>query len=438
MEIGLTKTSARRIVLATIGSRGDLYPLLAIGRSLVGRGHQVMIAAPERNRQLILDAGIEFHPLRPDPALDADNPILESVAPNKRGAGFAVQKLIYPFVEDTYRDLLSAGQGADLMVFPCFIFPGPMAAERLGIPWAVIHAAPGTLYSVYDPPYLPPVPWLYPLQRWSPIVPKLFNPLAVLSIRSWSKPLREFQAREGFAHTKGDLLLGGMRSPWLTLAVFSSCIGDVQPDWPKPAVVAGFPFFDESSESVDDAIERFLDAGEPPLIASMGSVVSENRLGFLKNVIEAAKIIGRRLLLIESREGEHLRSMYSSPSLLIVDYVPYSLVFPRACALILSGSVGPLSHALRAARPMLIIAAEEMSDQPDNALRAVRLGVARWVLMTKGTRDVIATHLEALLSEPGYAINAELWGKQVRSEDGNARACDALEAVAARRGEVRR
>jgi UDP:flavonoid glycosyltransferase YjiC (YdhE family) len=421
-----------------MGTRGDVYPLIAIGRALRQRGHRVTIATTDDYRPIVYEGGLKHHTLRPDPSLGDENPLMRGVRRSDRNPELAVRKVIYPGVEDTFRDLLSAAHDADLLAFPMFIFPGPMAAERLRIPWVVMHSAPATLYSDYDPPYIPHVSWLYRLQRLSPVVPRLFNPIARFAIRSWSAPLHALRAREGFVREKREYLLGGMRSPWLNLGLFSRCIGAEQPDWPKPCFATGFPFLEEHFGHTEEAIERFLRAGEAPLIGTLGSVVSETRLDFLKNLVKAAARLGQRLLLIAGADADYLRRVTSYPNLFVVDYAPYSWIFPRSSALIISGSIGPVGHALRAGRPMLAVAAEEGADQPDNALRASRLGVARWMHLRRGTAERIEVHLRHLLSDPDYARNAECIAQQVRAEDGAIRACEELEAVVADAGGPRR
>ena len=435
MKPGPSSHPALHFALTTIGSRGDVYPLIAIGRALQQRGHRVTIATPDRYRPIVLAAGLTHHTLRPDPSLDDDdNPLLQGVNRNDRDGEFAIRKLIYPNVEDSFRDLLASAHDADLIAFPVFIFPGEMAAERLGIPWVVLHSAPASLCSVYDPPYIPHVAWLYRLQRLSPLVPRLFNPIARFAIRSWSAPLHALRAREGLYARKARIPLGGMRSPWLTLGLFSRCIGAEQPDWPKPCAATGFPFLEEQPSQNGEAMERFLDAGKPPLIATLGSVVSEDRLDFLKNLVKAVETLDQRLVLIAGPDVDYVRDVTSYPHLFIVDYAPYSWIFPRSAALIISGSIGPVGHALRAGRPMLVIAAEEGPDQPDNALRVERLGVARWMHLRKATTERIATHLRHLLSDPDYTRNAEHFAQQVHAENGAVRACEELEAVVAKAG----
>jgi rhamnosyltransferase subunit B len=419
----------RHFTFAAFGTRGDIFPMLAVADALSERGHRVTFAAPERFRSLIESRGLSYANIRPNAELSLENPLAHGVPEEKLNSEFALRRLIFPFVEDTYRDLLEAGADADMLVFPMYVFPGEMAAERLSIPYTVVHFAPASINSSFDPPYLPQLPWLYPLQRRWPVLSRLLRLAVGPAIRSWSAPMRALREQEGFAEDNRDLIFNALRSPWLNLALFSSCIGGMKPDWPKPTVLAGFPFLEELPGREHEELELFLNEGGPPVIATLGSVSGRSSRDFFIAIVEATKRLGRRLVLIAGAETEVLKRQVGSASVFVVDYVPYSLLFRRACALVISGSVGPLSHALQAGRPFLAIAVPKGIDQFDNALRAVRLGVARWRVLGRCGVEEVTADLQTLLTDPLYAENAARWAAIVRAEHGVVNACEALESV---------
>ena len=59
----------------------------------------------------------------------------------------------------------------------------------------------------------------------------------------------------------------------------------------------------------------------------------------------------------------------------MAEYAPYSALFSRASLVVHQGGVGTTAQCLRAGRPMLIMPYSH--DQPDNARRMRRMGVAR-------------------------------------------------------------
>jgi UDP:flavonoid glycosyltransferase YjiC (YdhE family) len=71
-------------------------------------------------------------------------------------------------------------------------------------------------------------------------------------------------------------------------------------------------------------------------------------------------------------------------------------------------------------------------DQPDNARRMRRLGVARVIQRSDYKPWRVARRLRAMLAAPEYEASARSAAEQVAKEDGVKTACDALEALHAR------
>ena len=68
-------------------------------------------------------------------------------------------------------------------------------------------------------------------------------------------------------------------------------------------------------------------------------------------------------------------------------------------------------------------------DQPDNAARLERLGVARMVRRQQYTAERAAAELDRLLTDKRYAEHAAEAARQVRSEDAVQSACEAILSV---------
>jgi UDP:flavonoid glycosyltransferase YjiC (YdhE family) len=88
-----------------------------------------------------------------------------------------------------------------------------------------------------------------------------------------------------------------------------------------------------------------------------------------------------------------------------------------------------LAQALAAGRPQLIVPVA--FDQPDNARRTVKLGIARSIPFRKTTAEAIARELAVLLTAPDCAARALSVGREVAQEDGARAAANALENAAA-------
>jgi rhamnosyltransferase subunit B len=111
----------------------------------------------------------------------------------------------------------------------------------------------------------------------------------------------------------------------------------------------------------------------------------------------------------------------------VANYAPYSKLFPRASAIIHQGGVGTTAQALSSGKPMLVMPYSH--DQPDNARRVRRLGVARVIRRRRYTAELAARKITLLLENAAMRQRAARIGEQLRREDGLKAACDALEAL---------
>lgn len=112
-------------------------------------------------------------------------------------------------------------------------------------------------------------------------------------------------------------------------------------------------------------------------------------------------------------------------NILAMSYVPYSQIFPRACAIVHQGGIGTTAQALRAGRPTLVIPYSH--DRPDNAARVERLGTSRTISRNHDVAKPVARQLYELLKNPSYVAKASEVGDIIRAEDGVGVACDAIE-----------
>lgn len=208
-----------------------------------------------------------------------------------------------------------------------------------------------------------------------------------------------------------------------------------QPDWPPQTIVTGFPFYDERGRPGDASelppeLTRFLGAGPPPVVFTLGSSAVWVAKDFYRESIVAAQNLGERALLLVDDAAEVTRGGPMPPGMAAFDYVPHSRILPHAKAIVLAGGIGTTSQSLRAGKPLLIVPFAH--DQFDNAARVERLGIGLVISRERYTAQRAATALERLLGTPGFARKASEIGRRVQSEDGIAVACDAIERMPSR------
>ena len=413
-----------RVVLSCWGSYGDLFPYLGLAVELKARGHVPVIATCPVYRELVEGEGFEFRPVRPDvDPLNRD--ILERAMDPVKGSEVVVKQLIVPHVRDAYVDLIEATRGADLVLSHPVSFATPIVATEYKLPWLSTVLSPVSFFSTYDFPVLPPYAFLARVTRSSRFAARAFLGLAKRITGRWTAPVRAFRAERGLADV-GDPLYEGQFSPMGTLALFSRVLAEPQPDWPPAPVVTGFPFFNRAIP-MPSGLAEFLDRGDPPIVFTLGSAASGAPGAFYDESVKAAASLGQRAVFLVSQYAPVLSQSQLPAGMMVTEFAPHDALFPRAAATVHHGGIGTTGQALRSGKPMLVV--PHAHDQPDNAARASRLGIARVLDAQKYTASRAAAHLRALLDIPSYRTRADDVGRTVREENGAKAACDVIERV---------
>jgi hypothetical protein len=322
-----------------------------------------------------------------------------------------------------YEDLMKAVTGADAFISGEVVFPAASVAEKTRIKWITTTLAPGSFLSPYDPLVPPTAQWLKHLRfLGSPFHSVMFSVVRRM-IDSWFEPYRVFRRELGLSEDRNPLFEG--KSDLLHLAMFSKLLGKPQPDWHSPTLQTGFCFYDGQNDlgKMPETLTEFFDAGEPPIVFTLGSAAVMDARDFFEESAKAARILNRRAVLLFGVFNEPPKSV--DESIVAFDYAPYSLVFPRAACVVHQGGVGTTAQVLRAGVPHLVMPYSH--DQPDNAARVERIGVARTISREKYTGESAAKELRRLLADLSYKANAVETRKIVEAEHGTRIACDAIE-----------
>lgn len=414
-----------RIVLATMGSLGDLHPMIALGLGLRDRGHSVVINTWSGYREKVESLGLEFASLRPD--VDIDDRELHARAMDARtGPEFVIKELILPNIRAMYDDVMAATEGADALINGEIVYVGDAVAQTRDIKWISSTLAPLTMFSSYDPNVYPQASWVFDLVRPMPVAfhDALFR-LMRWTIRDWFKPYRKFRKELGLSEDH-DPVFTDKIAPLLHLAMFSRALGEPQPDWPPQTVQTGTCFFDESESSeLQPELGAFLDGGEPPIIFTLGSAAVLDARDFFDESIAAAKTLNKRAVVLYGRDCPRPQGL--NDEIIGVEYAPFSLIFRHAACIVHQAGVGTTSQVLRAGVPAVIVPFSH--DQPDNAARCRRRGAALVISRHNYNRQTAAKAIEKVLSNNEFRSNAERLASIVAKENGISTTCDAIENV---------
>jgi rhamnosyltransferase subunit B len=211
-----------RVLLATIGSLGDLHPVLGLGIELLGRGHSVTIATSEAHRQNVEATTLSFAAIRPDPDLNPGR--IRELFNQRHGPERLIRDFIMPIVRDMYEDLLPLVRDTDVLVASELIYPAAVFGEKFGIPWLSLILAPASFFSVHEPPVLPPIPFPHGLRHLGSWTHLVLNAMFRLATATWSNPLKRLRHELGLPRGQ-NAIFEAKHSPYGSLAVFSPCIG---------------------------------------------------------------------------------------------------------------------------------------------------------------------------------------------------------------------
>lgn len=420
-----------RIVLATVGSLGDLHPFIAIGLALRARGADAVLAVPEDHLAKVRSAGLEAYAILPSfeqVGRATGLPDHEVVRRILLDSHFLIGRILLPPLADSVSRLLRISEGASAVAGSAFTFAAPIAAERLDIPFIHTVLQPMSWFSADNPPTGPgfrfvarPSPELLG-QGWNKFI--LSCGRRYMRLR-YGREIDRVRAVHGLAPTRAAPMIDAGTTPALSIGTYSSAFATLPKDAPQPSAVTGFPWYDadEGGEAaLDPELAAFLDNGPSPLVVSLGSFVPYSDTSLYAQAAIMAKRLGKRAVLLV---GEAKAT--GSDQVLVRQYAPHSLLFPRAAVVVHHGGIGTTGQALRSGRPQLI--APFMGDQPDNAARVARLGAGLVVSPKQFALEAPAA-LRRLMHEATFASVAAAKAQRVRKEGGAGAAAHAILQIA--------
>ncbi len=408
-----------RILIATVGSHGDILPFITLGKEFQRRGHDVRFYADKTFENLASKAALRFTPMASgDEYRDAmRNPDITDPIKGMRMVGEAVGEYAPMFYRAMSNDI---DPGNTIMVGSTFAFAARLLREKHHVPTAIVQLSPSLFRSEYMAPRLSPlghmqrVPRIVKRFMWSSM-DRMF--LDSIFAAPFNRVRHELglppivRAMHDWVH-QADLLIG----------LFPEWFAERQPDWPAELQLTGFPFeTQDDTAPVSDELNDFLQAGDAPVGFTAGTANATSHRFFATSA-EACRLSGRRGLLITQDAAQLPPSL--PPGVLHVPFAPFRTLLPKLAAIVHHGGIGSTSEALRAGVPQLI---RPMAfDQFDNASRAVRLGAAREILPRLYKPEAVTQALAELIDNASVRANCAKLARQLAAEDGIARACDTI------------
>ncbi len=409
------------IVLPTIGSAGDVIPVIGLGIGLKARGHRVTVLTSPYFQTLIERAGLELAPIgtAEDFKKGIENPDIWHPI---KGLQTIAREAVVPAMRIMYAYLATLDPKKTILAASGMSFAARLAQEKLGFRLVTIHLQPTLFMSAYDnsemggvkiPNGLPTgfQAWrLKELERW--IVDPLMAPA-----------LNAFRAELGLPPTS-RLFGRWMHSPQRVVGLFPAWFAPPQPDWPQHLHLPGFVDYQPEDAPLTPEMQQFLAKGEAPIVFTPGSAMKHGD-SFFRAAIQASQTLGKRAILL-TRFRDQLPATLPE-GMLHVEWVQLGRLLPHARALVYHGGIGTMAQALKAGIPQLMVPFAH--DQPDNANRLKALGIAERLDPGKFTAKRVVAKLDWLLNDPQVQAKVKTFARKVDFETALEEACQLIETI---------
>ncbi len=445
-----------KIGLQTWGSEGDTRPFLALAAGLARAGHQVTLAALDitgrDHRQLAARFGFA---LAEPPALEIPSPekiaelwqeLLRTSNP-LRQAELIMRHAFDPAAEAMFETARALCRDNEAVIGHFLVTPLGAAAEKAGRPRATVHLAHGYLPF----PDLPP-PGLPDLGRWSyPLGWKLAR---LVTNKIFLKRVNALRLREGLPPDR-DALEQSWASETLNLIAVSPSLCRRPFGAGEKHQVCGFLNLpgDQGGEELPPGLADFLEAGEPPVYFTFGSMMLYSP-DYIRETVglwrEAVRQVGCRAVFqapaepcaaaLSSRPNRGGRMPEETPPafaaddrVFVVSRAPHAAVLPGCALVVHHGGAGTTQASLLAGRPSVVV--PHLADQFFWGAELERLGVAGRTRKRRGlTAGALARSIAGALASPAMAQRAEAVGAAMAGENGVAAAVTLIEARLGKRG----
>lgn len=381
-----------RVLLSTIGGRGDVHPLLALGIRLTSLGRQVRLCAPPDFHDLATGHGLHFTPIGPE---------LQSGAlwPHTLAD---LERLVPEIVADQFRTLLDAAADCDVIV-GCnqLQVTARSVAQLLGIRYLYVARSPISLPS---PHHAPPRP-----------VGRHHAETTVDNLLLWERSFEQqnstWLAALNSQRAAVDLVpVNDVCRHVLTDRPLLAADGALAP-WPPSAgldVRQTGAWVLPDRRPLPDDVEKFLAAGDPPVYLESGNVASSRTTS--QAMVASVRTLGCRAMV---RRGWAEVCPVDGPDLLAVADVNQQSLFSRVAAVVHRGGTGITTTAARSGAPQVIV--PHHYDQFYFAKRVQDLGIGAAHSDAEPTSESLAEALELAL-RPTVLAQARAFAAQVRSD----------------------
>jgi UDP:flavonoid glycosyltransferase YjiC (YdhE family) len=419
----------RRILLGAFGDPGHAFPMIALGRALARRGHEVWLQTWRRWQVHVESQGLHF-----------------AAAPEYRAFPLGPGELgFYDAIERATRDTLPllADVEPDVVVADILTLAPALASELAGVPWATL------------------IPHVYPVD--APGLPIYSTggrlPRTSVGRAMWDSakaPMRRGveQGRADLNRTRAQLGLpplehphGGTSRELALVATFPQL--EYPRTWPPGVHVIGPLLWEPDSPDVP------LPPGEEPLVLVAPSTSQDPRQRLLRAALEGLEGLPVRVLATVNRRAPaadgsaagpaaellkppraHLRPLPAPDNATVVEWLSYTRTIPHCDVVVCHVGHGTLVRTLACGSPL--VACPVAGDMAENAARVDWAGAGVRVPRRFIKPRTLRLAVERVLEDRSIPLRAQALARWAAQHDAGATAAGLIERMIERSSPRRR
>jgi sterol 3beta-glucosyltransferase len=421
-----------RILLLTLGTRGDVQPFVALGRGLKQNGHHVTVCTNSSFAPLVKQYDLEYAYMNDDFVELAKGHTGRRAMEEWGSASGKVRwmveaaRLFKPIFRKTLAEEWAAARDAELVIYHPQAVGGYHIAEALGIPGIMADPLPTWIPTGEFPNFTFPD---LKLGRWFNratyrLLPVLTAVMFGSVVKKWREEILKMAPRSRF---KREFVRSDGR-PVPVLCAFSRHVLPPPADWPVNVHVTGYWFLNEARgwQPPPDLAE-FIEDGPAPVFVGFGSMSGSDPGKTTRMVLQALAESGQRGLLGAGWGGLEVDRLPETA--LKIGSVPFDWLFLRVSAVVHHGGAGTTAAGLLAGRPTVIC--PFVADQPFWGRRVSTLGVGPPPIpQRKLTAHNLASAIKRTVTDAGMKQRAAELQKKILAEDGIGNAVKLVENYA--------
>jgi len=395
--------SSLRFLLGAFGDPGHAFPVIALGRELVRRGHEVTIETWKRWEDAARAEGMAFAPAPEYHVFPTRERPLKPYEVVVKAA--AVSRALVREV------------APDAVVADILTLAPALGAELEGVPVATLvpHVHPGT------PPGWPP----YSMGARLPRTPagralwRLTDPIVGRGLAQGRDELNETRRRLGLAPLAH--VHGGLSHRLCMVATFPQL--EYPRAWESWEHVVGPLFWEQPYDDVE------LPPGDAPLVLVAPSTSQDPEQQLLRAAVEG--LAGEDVRVLASTNKRPPAAPVAVPeNARLVDWVSYARTMPRCDVVVCHGGHGTVARALASGCAVVVVPAA--GDMNENGARVDWAGVGVRLPRRLATPGAVRLAVRAALADPRLRSRARELAAWSAAHDGPARAAGLVERLAQR------